>query len=149
MTECYLHGFGNASKKAYCAMVYLVYHTECGKTHVRLVASQTRVAPLKELSIPRLELLSARILAQLMSTIRNALLSQLKVNGVRYWLDRETALSWIQNKGEWKQFVRHSVNEILKLSSKEDWSYCPTEENPADIGSRGVIASQLKEDKLW
>ncbi|KAL9972370.1 hypothetical protein ACROYT_G018655 [Oculina patagonica] len=74
---------------------------------------------------------------------------ELKVNGVRYWLDSKTALSWIQNKGEWKQFVRHRVNEILKLSSREEWLYCPTEENPADIGSRGAIASQLKEDELW
>ena len=149
VTECYLHGFGDASKKAYCAMVYFVYRTDDGKTHVRLVASKTRVAPLKELSIPRLELMSARILAQLMDTVRNALLSQLKVDGVRYWLDSKTALSWIRNNGEWKQFVRHRVNEVLKLSSKEDWSYCRTEENPADLGSRGVLASQLREDNLW
>ena len=56
VTECYLHGFGDASKKAYCAMVCFVYRTKDGKAHVRLVASKTRVAPLKELSIPRLEL---------------------------------------------------------------------------------------------
>ena len=109
VTECYLHGFGDASKKAYCAMVYFVYRTKDGKAHVRLVASKTRVAPLKELSIPRLELMSARILAQLMHTVKNALQSQVKLDGVRFWLDSKTALSWIQNKGEWKQFVRHRV----------------------------------------
>ena len=140
VTECYLHGFGDASKKAYCAMVYFVYRTKDGKAHVRLVASKTRVAPLKELSIPRLELMSARILAQLMHTVKNALQSQVKLDGVRFWLDSKTALSWIQNKGEWKQFVRHRVNEILKLTDKEDWAYCSTEENPADLGSRGVLA---------
>ena len=148
-TECYLHGFGDASKKVYCAMVYFVYNTKNGETHVRLTVSKTRVAPLKELSIPRLELMSARILAQLMHTVKNALQSQLKLDGVRFWLDRKTALSWIQNKGEWKQFVRHRVNEILRLTAKEDWAYCPTEENPADLGSRGVLASQLKENQLW
>ena len=83
-TECYLHGFGHASKKAYCAMVYFVYRTKNGETHVRLVASKTRVAPQKELSIPRLELMSARILAQLMHTVKNALQSQLKLDGVRF-----------------------------------------------------------------
>ena len=133
-TECYLHGFGDASKKAYCAMVYFVYRTKNGETHVRLVASKTRVAPQKELSIPRLELMSARILAQLMHTVKNALQSQLKLDGVRFWLDSKTALSWIQNKGESKQFVRHRVNEILKLTAKEDWAYCPTEKNPAVPG---------------
>ena len=101
-------------------MVYFVYRTNDGHTHARLVASKTRVAPLKELSIPRLELMSARILAQLMNTVRNALQSQLKLNGVRFWLDSKTALSWIQNKGEWKQFVRHRVNEILRLTNKEE-----------------------------
>ena len=149
MEKCYLHGFGDASKKAYCAMVYFVYLGTDGKTHVRLVASKTRVAPLKELSIPRLELMSARILAQLMDTIKVALQSQLKIDGVKFWLDSKTALSWIQNKGEWKQFVRHRVNEILKLTAKEDWAYCSTDENPADLGSRGVLASQLKENQLW
>ena len=71
LTECYLHGFGDASKKAYCAMVYFVYRTDDGQTHARLITSKTRVAPLKELSIPRLELMSVRILAQLMNTVRN------------------------------------------------------------------------------
>ena len=45
VTECFLHGFGDESKKAYCAMVYFVYHTDDGQAHVRLVASKTRVAP--------------------------------------------------------------------------------------------------------
>jgi hypothetical protein len=82
ISECYLHGFGDASKNAYCAVVYLVYRTEGGET--RSIASKTRVAPLKELSIPRLELMSAGILAQLVYTIRSALSSQLKLDGVRY-----------------------------------------------------------------
>ena len=152
MTECYLQGFGDATKKAYCAMVYFVYCTNDGQTHARLVASKTRVVPLKDLSIPRLELMPARILAQLMNTVRNALQAQLKIDGVRFWLDSKTALSWIQNKVEWKQFVRHRthrVNEILRLTNKEEWTYCSTVQNPADLGSRGVLASQLREDELW
>ena len=53
------------------------------------------------------------------------------------------------NRGEWKQFVRHRVNEIFKSSIKSDWSYCPSEENPADIGSRGLMAMELNGNKLW
>ena len=102
VTECYLHGFGDASRKGYCAMAYFVYRTKDDKAHVRLVASKTRVAPLKEPLIPRLELMSARILAQLMDKAKNALQSQVKLDGVRFWLDSKTALSWIQSKGEWK-----------------------------------------------
>lgn len=90
VTECYLHGFMDTGKKAYCAVVY----------HARLVASKTRVSPLKELSIPHLELMSARIFVRLMSMIRDALLSQLEVDDVKYWLDSKMALTWIQNKEE-------------------------------------------------
>ena len=93
VTECFLHGFGDASKKAYCAMVYFVYRTDDGQAHVRLVARKTRVAPLKELSVARLESMSARILAQLMNTTCNELQSQLKTDAVRFWLDSKTALS--------------------------------------------------------
>ena len=95
MTECYLHGLGDASKKAYCALVYFLYRTDDAQAHVRLVTSKTRVAPLKELSIPRLELMSAKTLAQLMSMVRNTLQSQVTIDGARFWLDSKMALSWI------------------------------------------------------
>lgn len=146
--ECQLHGFGDASSKAYCAVVYLVYATNEG-IYAKLLASKSRVALPKTLTIPRLELMSARILAQLMETVKKALESQLEISRVKYWLDSKTALCWIQNRGEWKQFVRHRVNEILKLSNKKDWGHCPGEENPVDIGSRGTLGSKLKEEKLW
>ena len=146
--ECQLHGFGDASTKAYCAVVYLVYTTNEG-VNVKLLASKSRVAPVKTLTIPRLELMSARILAQLMETVKNALESQLEISRTKYWLDSKTALCWIQNRGEWKQFVRHRVNEILKLTHKKDWGHCPGEENPADIRSRGTLGTRLKNEKLW
>lgn len=146
--SCQLHGFADASKKAYCAMVFLVCKTTQG-SYTRLLCAKSRVAPLKELSIPRLELMSARILATLMKTVLKALDSEIKVESVRYWLDSKTALYWIANNGEWKQFVQHRVNEILLLSRKEDWGHVPGVENPADLGSRGVSASHLNDSRLW
>ena len=109
--ECELHGFGDASSKAYCAVVYLVYKTNEG-TSAKLLTLKSRVAPLKKVTIPHLELMPARILAQFMDTVKLALESQLKVNRVRYWLDSSTALCWIQNRGEWKQFVRQSERNL-------------------------------------
>ena len=67
-----LHGFGDASGKAYCAAIYIVYQTTEG-VYSRLVCSKTRIAPLKGLSIPRLELMAAKILTSLMDTVINAL----------------------------------------------------------------------------
>ena len=84
-----------------------------------------------------------------MDTVRNALSSQVRIDGVKYWLDSKTALYWIYNNGEWRQFVQHRVNEILKLSNKEDWGHCPGIQNPADLGSRGVTAATLNSSSLW
>ena len=57
--------------------------------------------------------------------------------------------SKIANNGEWKNFVRHRENEILKLTKKEVWGHVPGVENPADIGSRVAKASELRDSKLW
>ena len=99
-----LHGFGVASIKAYSAVVYLVTETEIGK-YSRLICSKTHIAPLKGLIIPRLELMSARILATLMDTVKNTLAEQIEISEIKYWLDCKTALHWIYNAGERKQFV--------------------------------------------
>jgi hypothetical protein len=86
-----------------------------------------------------------------MHTIKSALASQLEASQITYWLDSKTALCWIQNRAEWKQFVRHRVNEILQLSKKHEWRHCPGEYNVAlaDIGSRGMGALQLNEKDVW
>ena len=63
--------------------------------------------------------------------------------------DTTYPLFWIRNRGEWKQFVKHRVNEILKMSGKGDWRYCPSQQNPADIGLRGMTALDLKQSVLW
>lgn len=146
--ECSLHGFADASKKAYCAVIYFVYRTKTS-SYSKMLTSKTRVAPLKELSIPRLELIACLILAKLMCTVKNALNSQVSVQKVKFWSDSMTALYWVMNRSEWKQFVSHTVNEIVKLSEKENWGHCPSEQNPADIGSRGSLAVELKENEMW
>lgn len=146
--NCFLHGFADASSKAYCAVVYFVCEA-FGAFTVTLLTSKTRVAPLKTQTIPRLELMSGRVLAKLMETVQNALKEEVEIKGSRMWLDSKTALWWINNRGEWKQFVRQRVNEILRITRKEDWAHCPGEQNPADVGSRGELASRLKENELW
>ena len=143
-----LHGFGDASLKGYCAVIFIECETTKG-IYTRLVCAKTRVAPLKSLSIPRLELMSARILVTLMETVRNAISSYVRIDEIKYWLDSKTALFWINNNGEWKTFVQHRVNEILKRSQKGEWGHVAGIDNPADLGSRGVAASQLIDSNKW
>lgn len=93
--------------------------------------------------------MSGKILATLMDTVKNALKDEVDIGTTRLWLDSKTALWWVENNREWKQFVRHRVNEILKITRKNEWGHCPGEENPADIGLRSEPASRLKESELW
>eukprot|EP00794_Sanderia_malayensis_P006427 gene6426-biopygen4756 len=93
--------------------------------------------------------MAAKILTTLMQTVTQALSSDTKIDEVRYWSDSMTVLYWIQNKGKWKTFVRHMVNEILKASRKDQQGHVVGTENPADIGSRGPLAEQLKDNQLW
>ena len=65
--------------------------------------------------------MSARILAVLMCNVVEAISSIIKIETVRFWLDNKTALYWIYNNGEWKQWVQFRVAEILKLTKKEQW----------------------------
>ena len=143
-----LHGFADASCKAYCAVVYLV-HEDGEERKVRLLCSKTRVSPLKEITIPRLELMAALILARLVSNVKKALGTLIEVEKENCWSDSITVLYWLANKREWKQFVKHRVGEILQLTQDGQWKYCPGLQNPADIGSRGSLASELKTSELW
>ena len=58
-------------------------------------------------------------------------------------------LCWIKNDKPWKQFVRHRVSEILKLSSRDNWYHCPGPQNPADLPSRGNFAPLLAANPFW
>ena len=107
-----LHGFSDASCKAYVAVVYMVVATSTG-IDVQLVTSKSRVAPLVKQSIPRLELLAALIPAWLMHSVQSALEGMLLFDSVHCWTDSQVTLYWIRGEQhEWKQFVQNRVNEI-------------------------------------
>lgn len=144
----HLVGFGDSSKKCYAAVVYLLVGTSSGY-HVSLVSSKTRLAPLSSMTIPRLELLAALILARLMSTVKKALESVLNIDETTCFSDSKTVLHWIHGGKELKQFCQNRVNEILSLTRREDWRHCPGRENPADIGSRGILPTELRDNSLW
>ena len=131
-------GFSDASVNAYAAVVYLKIET-VDETYLKFVMSKTRVAPLVEQTIPRLELLSALILARLISHIRSVLEEFIPISHVTCWSDSEVALYWIRGEDrEWKQFVQNRVCEIRSLVPPNAWRHCSSKDNPADIASRGT-----------
>ena len=100
-----LHEFCDASARA-GAVVYLRIITTCG-TYVRFVASKTRVAFLSNQTIPCLELLSAVVLAKLITTVKDALSSEVQISKLMCLTDSKVAWYWIiQSDKEWKYSVQ-------------------------------------------
>ena len=150
--SCQLHGFSDASERAFAAVVYLRVEYQGQTPEISLVASKTRVAPIKKQSIPRLELLGATILARLMDTVKSSLVKarmSCELLNVYYWTDSYTTLCWIRNNHNWKQYVQHRVNEIHHLSDREQWRFCPGVQNPADLPSRGCCGEELACNNNW
>ena len=144
-----MHGFADASKFAYGANVYTRVTTS-NTCSSHLLASKTRVAPLNGGTIPRLELVAALTLANLMTVVYEALICTEKVNAVFNWTDSQIVWWWINGESkQFKQFVQNRVQTIRSLWGKEHWRYCPSEFNPGDIASRGAKSSVIASSDLW
>ena len=140
-----LHGFSDASERAYPAVVYIRSTYSDGQVEVRLVASKSRVAPIKRQTIPRLELLGALILARLVNKLKSLGFE----SHTLLWTDSMTTLCWIKNERVWKQYVGQRVDEIRRLTHRDSWRHCPGEINPADLLSRGLTAKELFTSNTW
>lgn len=142
-----LHGFSDASEKAMGACVYLkVFQGD--EICVNLVAGKAKVAPMKTISLPKLELCAAVLLAKLMKNVKNAL--KININETHFYSDSEITLAWIKKEPHvWKTFVANRVSKIHELSERNNWHYINTKANPADHASRGSLPIQLKDNKLW
>lgn len=117
---------------------------------MRFVVTKTRVAPLKKQSVPRLELLSAILLARLMDAMKSNLSSELEISSCHCFTDSRVALCWIRNvERSWKPFVQNRVSEIRSILPVECWKHIPGLENPADILSRGAAPLELLVNRLW
>lgn len=140
-----LHIFSDASKVAFAAVIFLRVVRSHSVT-IHIVAAKARVAPVRKLTIPRLELLAAVIGARLYEDVRKNLQSNAEPY---FWTDSSTVLSWIQRQEEWGTFVSNRVSEIRSLTSSNSWRHVPGELNPADLPSRGCSPKQLVESKWW
>ncbi|XP_029174769.1 uncharacterized protein LOC114943355 [Nylanderia fulva] len=143
-----IHGFCDASQRAYGACLYIRRQVDGNEVQIDLLCSKTRVAPLRVISIPRLELYAALLLAQLLDKVR----SSIDIKDVRYtlWSDSTIALRWISScSRKWSVFVSNRVGEIQRLTSGLDWRHVPTTENPADLLSRGVHPHDIGNAALW
>ncbi|XP_045455426.1 uncharacterized protein LOC123665124 [Melitaea cinxia] len=147
-TNIQLHIFTDASERAYGACIYIRCLDVDGTVSIRLLASKSKVAPLKTVSIPRLELCSVLLGVRLGIKILESL--TITFNKCILWSDSTIVLCWLRSSpGQLKPFVRHRVSEIQEGFSNYEWRYIPSKDNPADIASRGLRADILSKSSLW
>ncbi|XP_018377661.1 PREDICTED: uncharacterized protein LOC108770524 [Trachymyrmex cornetzi] len=143
-----IHGFSDASPYAFAAVVYTRLTSNDGSIHTKLICSKTKVAPLKRMTIPRLELAGAVLLTKLVNHIIKVL--NRNYIPVYLWTDSTVSLTWISNHpSRWKDFVHNRVCYIQETVPQAQWNFVAGRENPADLATRGLSIDQLVEKKCW
>ncbi|XP_075157895.1 uncharacterized protein LOC142231162 [Haematobia irritans] len=141
------HGFSDASEKAYSAALY-IRMTYPNAISTRLISSKTKVAPLKTLSIPRLELCGASLLAEMIDNLIPHF--DIQKYTIYCWTDSTIVLSWLAKPPcVWTTFVANRVSKITHVVDPSRWFHVNSKENPADIASRGTSPQELSRCKLW
>ena len=133
-----LHGFGDASKIGVSATVYVVVQ-QANNTTQGFVCSISRLV---KKNLPRL--VAAHMTSNLVSNIERSI-DAVRVSSLHCWSDSTVALYWLNRQGKYRQFVS---NRFAKIKERDhiQWHHVPTEDNPADLGSRG---GKCAEDQLW
>ena len=171
-----LHGFADASKAAYGAVIYCRATYQDRNPTISLVISKTKLVkqikkkeeaeesekkeeaneseeseesePDKPNSIPKLELCAALLLAKLLQKVGTVL--NINLSKWQAWSDASTVVAWLDGHTRTHPvYVANRVNKILEITNPSNWLHVPTACNPADCASRGMSPTALFHHSLW
>ncbi|XP_067945389.1 uncharacterized protein [Watersipora subatra] len=137
-----IHVFNDASLKGYGACCYLRQVGKDGTVHTMLLFGKSRVAPLKPVTIPRLELQAAVIAVRISKLVSREL--KLSFEEMYFWCDSQIVLGYIANESKrFHMYVANRIHEIHQNSTPSQWHYVKSKDNPADMASRGASVDEL------
>ena len=140
--------FVDASQQAYGALSYLRIEYENGTATSRLIASKSKVAPLTPMAVPRVELMGAIIGLRLTQSVSRT--RGLPITAATLYSDCTDVLWWIRGRGrDFRPFVANRIGEIQISTEPAQWQHVSTDENPADLCSRGMSPVELADSRLW
>ena len=143
-----LHHFSDASQQGYGAVSYLRFLDDKDAIHCSFVMGKTRTAPLKTVTIPRLELSAAVVASRLDKTLRKEI--DIPVDESVFWTDSTCVISYIQNNDKrFHTFVANRIAIIHDATSPSQWRYVSSEGNPADDASRGLSVGSVISKNRW
>ncbi len=143
-----IHVFSDASTVGYGAVGYLRQVDISGTIHCSFLMSKSRLAPLKQTTIPRLELTAGTTAIRLGCLLHNEL--GIAIDKTIYYTDSTTVLSYLANRTrKFPIFVANRVQFILDYSKVTDWHYIDSKSNPADCASRGMNAHDIMNNPEW
>ncbi|XP_066590763.1 uncharacterized protein [Prorops nasuta] len=143
-----LHGFADASMRAYAVAIYLRVTNDEGEFLTSLLIAKSKVVPVKTVTIPNLELYGAVLLTKFLKHVRQ--MDQYKDLPVVAWSGSRDALVWLRkHPSHWKVFVANRVSFIQTELPTAVWLYIPSRDNPADVATRGLDPVTLKNSKIW
>ena len=139
-----LHVFTDASQLALGTVAYLRM-PQSTAILASFVMGRSKIAPIKQQSLPRLELDAAVLGVRLSEFIQSSL--RIPLSSVTFWTDSTTVLAWIKSDSKQKTYVSHRIKEILEKTKSQQWHHVPGASNPADHATRGIKTENV--EKLW
>ncbi|XP_022165278.1 uncharacterized protein LOC111030191 [Myzus persicae] len=149
-SPCLLLGFCDASQLGYAAVAYVRVIDAPPDKCIFLLGAKTKLAPVKKLTVPRLELNAAVLLARWLGRLRHILAPQLNIINTHAWSDSTIALSWLTVPHDsFKTYVSNRVYQVHNILPNCQWHHIESSNNPADCASRGVMPSELAHLSLY
>ena len=140
--------FSDGSRYAYGAVAYCRFFTGSGGYKTFIIMAKTKMAPTKQMTIPRIELCAAVLSCRLRTRIEQELDWQFEK--VIHLVDSEIVRAQIQKDSrKFKSFVGTRIAEIQSKSDPKEWWWVPTEHNPADMLTRPTEIKQLASETVW
>ena len=147
-TKIEFHGFCDASLHGYGACLYVRSQDAKGVVAVNLIFSKSRVAPLRGITTPRLELCAASILKKL--CVESKAQVEFPIKKVTFWSDSTIVLCWLKKAPHsLRTFESNRVADTQSLGDQVQWKHVKSEDNPADALSRGQLPSEFIKNRLW
>lgn len=143
-----VHHFSDASTSGYGQCSYLRLINTRNRAHCSFLTGKARVTPLKQITVPRLELVAATLSAKMSQLLSTELMYPEQKD--IFWTDSKTVLGYINNEArKFQVFVANRVQQIRNLTDPSKWNYVESAKNPADDASRGISTKQLTDECRW